>query len=428
MAMRENSEKWIPVFGMDQLSNPAGVTEILGPNRRRRELMEPDYLQRLRRHLSEAEWVADRRRPLRLSDDAQEVERNRNRAEIRRVKGPAGSGKTLGLAARAAALAKDEKEVLVLSYNITLPHYIHDLAARRCREIGASIRWIRFTHFHGFCADVVDRAKQSAFAHGARPLRTPDEARDEDANALINSAAAAYEDDSRRRLPRYDAILVDEGQDFELDWWNFLRESVRKPGGEMLLVADSTQDLYGRSGWTTEAQMRGAGFSGPWTQLRGSYRVPPGLAPLLSRFATDYLAGEIDVPAPPPDAEDQLFGPDLVDRCQRRWLETPPDRVAEVMAEEVRRLAEDVAGLHPDDVVFLVENHALGLDVVARLEKLGLGITHVFTFEDDEERRERKHRFWGGAGGTKGCTVLRRHEPHEERPRGTRFLSLRRLR
>jgi superfamily I DNA/RNA helicase len=48
---------------------------------------------------------------------------------------------------------------------------------------------------------------------------------------------------------RYDAVLVDEGQDFTLEWWQLLRDHVRKDAtGEMLLVADPTQDIYGTAG------------------------------------------------------------------------------------------------------------------------------------------------------------------------------------
>ena len=59
----------------------------------------------------------------------------------------------------------------------------------------------------------------------------------------------------------YDAIIVDEGQDFQISWWQALRNFL-SDNGEMVLAADPTQDLYGTaSNWTDEA-MVGAGFSG----------------------------------------------------------------------------------------------------------------------------------------------------------------------
>ncbi len=80
-------------------------------------------------------------------------------------------------------------------------------------------------------------------------------------------------------------MLIDEGQDFTLDWWNMLRHHVVAEDGEMLLVADPTQDVYDKQAWTDEERMLGAGFSGPWTELNGSYRLPSDLVPMANAFA-----------------------------------------------------------------------------------------------------------------------------------------------
>src|SRR5690606_28035310 len=47
-----------------------------------------------------------------------------------RVRGVAGSGKSLVLAQRAANLAEAGKRVLMVSFNITLWHYLRDLVSR----------------------------------------------------------------------------------------------------------------------------------------------------------------------------------------------------------------------------------------------------------------------------------------------------------
>lgn len=90
-------------------------------------------------------------------------------------------------------------------------------------------------------------------------------------------------------FPTYNAvILVDEGQDFLPLWWNILRLLLRQ-GGEMLLVADATQDVYGTANsWTDEA-MIGAGFKGPWVELKRSYRLPPIIVKLVRDFAERFL-------------------------------------------------------------------------------------------------------------------------------------------
>lgn len=406
ISVDKHSESFVRVYGGDHLERPDGAREIAVGSRRRGEQpdlrMRPEYIARLRCHLSESEWISDQRHPLVLSKAARNIARNPDRAKIRRVRGPAGSGKTLGLAARAAELAKQEKSVLVLCFNMTLPHLIKDLASRHCREIGANRRRILSTHFHGFCLDVLDKVGVRYSGRDAEDDN--DEGR---FDSLFQQAKESYESaEFRSLLPRFDAVLVDEGQDFFLEWWNFLRFQVRKPDGEMLLVDDSTQDVYGRSSWTRESKMASAGFSGSWTNLQGSYRTPRILIPILADFARSYLSGEIDPPSVPAEQEQgALFGEAELSACERRWIQVPSSALADSIAKEVLRLLDAHEDLHPHDITFLVEEHQIGLAVSKALEEKGIDVTHIFTETDDQERRTRKQRFWGGLGGTKGCTV-----------------------
>ncbi len=88
---------------------------------------------------------------------------------------------------------------------------------------------------------------------------------------LVNKALDKKEGKYGKYL--YDAILVDEGQDFNIDWWHTLqRVRRRKPlpvlkksseiksseikSIEMVLVADKTQDLYNRAKYWTDESMR----------------------------------------------------------------------------------------------------------------------------------------------------------------------------
>jgi len=59
------------------------------------------------------------------------------------------SGKTLVLAQRAARIASMNKNVLILTFNITLWHYIHDHIARA--KVDFSWENIEIRHFHEYC-------------------------------------------------------------------------------------------------------------------------------------------------------------------------------------------------------------------------------------------------------------------------------------
>lgn len=389
-----SSETRIAVWGGEDVFRDP-VKALTGYKSPRPMLISKTSLDRLRRHLAEPEAISDQRLPLSLSAAAQNIDRNPNGARIRRVRGAAGSGKSLGLAARAARLASEDKDVLVVTFNSTLPHYLQDLAARRCRELGASLQRITFTHLHGLCSRVCDDGRLAGFEAVSSTLPGMSEPFDE----VVDRALDAY---SHGHGLQFDAVLVDEGQDFSLMWWNFLRQYVCKPDGEMLLVADPTQDVYDKRAWTDDERMLGAGFSGPWTEVRGSYRMPPDLIPVIADFARNHVDGLSVDPQVPFDHPQQAGS---YEATVRRWVNMPPGAVlGQKLGEEVVRLLRKHPDLAPSDVVFLAPSHVSGLEAVRVIKAAGFDVQHVFA-ANQRDRRNLKDRFWGAAPGVKGCTV-----------------------
>ncbi len=389
----DDSERWIGVYGYDDLQHDPGLV-LTGSREPLSRTISVGCLDALRRSLAEPEAHSDQRLPLSLSTAAGNIEANPRDARIRRVRGSAGCGKSLGLAARAAHLSLEGKEVLVVTFNSTLPHYLRDLAARRCRDIGASLNRITFTHFNELCNRAVDDARLA----GAEPAISPLPGVLTYWEAKIDQGIEAY------RLgygPRFDAVLVDEGQDFSLKWWNMLRQHVCRPDGELLLVADPTQDVYGKRAWTDEERMIGAGFSGPWTELAGSYRMPPDLTPLIAEFAQLHLDDTTVKPLVPYDH------PQRAGRYQptvKRWVNTAyGESCGKRLGAEVVRMLRENPDLAPSDVVFLAD-HRPGLEAAQVIMDAGFEVQHVFGVTN-AEKRERKQKFWGSAAGVKGCTV-----------------------
>ena len=384
------SEQWISVFGGEAVYSDT-LTVVTGARQMRTRAVPEHCIGRLRRYLAEPEFVADRRLPLNLCSAAQNIDRNPSSAKMRRVRGAAGSGKSLGLATRAARLAGEGKEVLVVTFNGTLTPYLHDLAARRCHELQADIRRITFTSFHGLCSHVATAAE----VVGADLPTITNEERFE---FQVDRALAAYE---LGFGPQFDAVLVDEGQDFSLRWWNLLRAFVVRPDGEMLLVADPTQDLYEKQAWTDEAKMLGAGFSGQWTEARGSYRMPPDLIPIAASFAARHLVDAMapTVPFDHPQAG-MLYQPTV-----RRWVNLAEgEPLGYHLGTEVVELLNDNPDLAPSDVVFLAQSHIEGLQAVRVIAAAGHEVQHLFALDKHEQRR-RKERFLPTSPGVKGCTV-----------------------
>jgi hypothetical protein len=381
------SEQSVRVFGGEVLQGPAEALV-------RATCPPPNSvsMERLCRHLVESDAVREARRPAWLSEGAKNIAGNPSRARLRRVRGPAGCGKSFGLAARAARLANERRDVLVLTYNTTLANYLSTLVSARCRELQANRGLVTCTPFHSFCRRAVEDAEQAGFKIDAHEELDRHE-------AIVRRACLAYEAGYGQR---FDAVLIDEGQDFTLDWWTLLREHVVRPDGEMLLVADPTQDVYGKKAWTDEESMRGAYFNGPWTELKGSYRMPADLVPLTNRFAAAYVDGERLTAEVPTDHAD-IGGAALA--TKRNWENLQiASELGTSVGHEVVRLLTTHPDLNPNDVVFLCDQHRAGLDAVRVIEAAGYAVHHIFAVKDDDRAR-RKSRFWPDAPGVKGCTV-----------------------
>lgn len=353
---------------------------------------QPESIERVKRHLAKSEILAELQHPAQLSRDARDIATNPRNARIRRVRGPAGCGKSFGLAARAASLAASGRQVLVLSFNVTLSNYLRTLVNARCQEFGANPTLVTVTSFHGLCHRIVDDAERAGF-----DMHTPPNMESHVVQVL--KAEQALKAGHR---PSYDAVLIDEGQDFTLEWWNLRRHYIVRPDGEMLLVADPTQDVYEKQSWTDNERMLGAGFSGPWTELKGSYRMPGDIVPIANAFAQRFLTGE--------RLSGEVLGDqdDVVQRSsttQRRWFNI--DRTRDLgmsIGQEVVRLLAENPSLSPRDVVFLCESHDDGVDAVAEIEAAGHAVHHIFS-KHKPARPMRKRRFWPDADGVKGCTV-----------------------
>jgi hypothetical protein len=383
---------WYPFLGADDV-NVEGLTrlEFFSPQDDATG-MSPALAERLRPFLVEPDVLAMRRQPLPLNADQQRLARTRTRSGYRRIKGPVGAGKSLVLAARAAELAATGQRVLVVSFNITLWHYLRDLAVRHARslDIGSSrhlLRGVTFLHFHDVCKRICFQAGLDLEFRQLFANRDDNDYPSEEISALAMRAA-------QNLRGSYDAVLVDEGQDFQPDWWAVLRQLI-KPGGEAILVADRSQDLYRHARPWTEAAMLGAGFTGDWAHLAGSYRLPPNVAEMLATFGQRSLPVDFDPPVSP-----QL----PLTPARMRWVITTKP-LATAIAQEVDEAyttldGEDVLAMA--DVFYICPTNSLGRDVATQLwRNHGLRTRHTF---QDNGSKSAKKAFWTGDLRVKGST------------------------
>lgn len=153
-------------------------------------------------------------------------------AEQRRavIEGVAGSGKTMLAVEKAVRLAADGARVLLCCFNIPLAQRLATLATER----GAAA--VDVWCFHDLAAHVVT----STGGVYEAPLENRQRFYDHSANELLLEALP-------RHTVRYDAVIVDEAQDFLTDWWLSLEELLAdRERGVFYIFIDRGQDLFAR--------------------------------------------------------------------------------------------------------------------------------------------------------------------------------------
>lgn len=360
----------------------------------------------LRSWLIEPDHSQSQRNPLPMNSKQREIATTRTTTGYRRIRGPAGSGKSLAIAARAAQMSAEGKAVLVISFNITLLHYLRDLAVRYPdpnRSVTDRITWL---HFHGWCKRTCEEAgyeeEYKALWSTYFAAQSGREYEESDLKLMLAvglpSVVANAIRDGGHNVTKYDAILCDEGQDLNLDWWNLLR-SVLRTGGEMLLAADRTQDLYSQAATWTETSLENAGFrGGRWYELDGSYRFPAEFVTHLQRFVEMFLTDEGSV-------SPVAVQGDLLEPLRLEWVQVPQGTLVDNTVDIIRSLPVRLKPqlLKWSDLAIIAQTHEIGSEVVERLDALGIRACHVFGNEQSSSRW-RKSAFWMGDSRVKAAT------------------------
>lgn len=196
------------------------------------------------------------------------------------IHGVAGSGKTLILGYRAEHLAKVcRKPILVLCYNKALAKRL----ARVMETRGLAEKVVIHT-FHQWC-----RAQLLAYNVGL-PQRTDDE------NAFFSEMVErVIRGVDRKLIPggQYDAVLIDEGHDFEPQWLKLVVQMVDPSSNSLLVLYDDAQSIYGHDK-KRKFSFKSVGIQaqGRTTVLKINYRNTQEILSLASQFAKDLLKGE----------------------------------------------------------------------------------------------------------------------------------------
>jgi len=289
------------------------------------------------------------------------------------LQGVAGSGKTWVLAQRAANLAAAGKRVLVLTFNVTLSQSICQLV----NQSTLTFPWtnIEFHHFHGLCKNfLIENSIEWPLVGNRRPNQLWDEMTPE---LVVNLLQTGHNAKARQ----YDAILIDEGQDFLPAYYAMLRHFLTEHD-ELLLVTDPRQNVYlCDDSWLATSVSK---LSEQACELATSYRLPPAIAHEANRFAEQFLPAALITPL----VIVATHAPNQP--AYLAWHNVSTAEQTHALAlQAVERLLQD-DGIAPADIVILTPNQPAGWAMVRYLAQHDLVATHVLNEGDSQTGRKRE--------------------------------------
>ncbi|NMG66796.1 AAA family ATPase [Azoarcus indigens] len=278
------------------------------------------------------------------------------------IHGVAGSGKTMILGYRCIQLAQQaNKPILVLCYNKSLAGRLEQLMGERGLEDKVTVR-----NFHAWCRDMLV-SYQAPLPDNALSVN-------EKMKQMVENTIAAVD---RKQIPRaqYAAVLIDEGHDFEPDWFKLVVQMVDPDTNALLVLYDDAQSIYRSKG-----RKHGLDFSfssvgiqakGRTTILRLNYRNTVEVLSVARAFAIELLtareAAEDGVPMVVPESAGRRGPyPELL-RCESEWQQW------ECLAARIHE--EQAEGRTLDDIAVIYRSTAQGKRIEQALSKAGIAYT-----------------------------------------------------
>jgi hypothetical protein len=189
-------------------------------------------------HLIPARWrdlQRDEEQLVRLTDQQQIALAGLSEMQRVAVRGGAGTGKTLLALWRSVEFAREGMDTLLLCFNSRLSEYLNNRIHEELPDKLA--QRITVTTFHALCRRFYREAGELF-----QPPRASETSRDFWENQVPN-AMFDFILDQVDNL-RFDAIIVDEAQDFAKDWWLVIESLLRVQNGPLYIFYDPYQNVF----------------------------------------------------------------------------------------------------------------------------------------------------------------------------------------
>ena len=287
------------------------------------------------------------------------------------IHGVAGSGKTLILGYRAEHLAKVcARPILVLCYNRTLAKRL----ARTMASKGLTDK-VLVHSFHQWCHAQLRAYNADLPAAGHDSERYSAE--------LVERLIRAV-DANIVPAGQYDAVLIDEGHDFQPEWLKLVAQMVNPKTNSLLLLYDDAQSIYARDKrGKLSFKSLGIQAQGRTTILKINYRNTQEVLELASGIASSLLK---------PSAADEDGIPLVAPVSAGRHGPQPLLIQLPTLQEEADYLARHLKNAHKtgtpwSDMAVIYRDYGIGKPILATLRKAGIPVTYKddITFGEKED-------------------------------------------
>ncbi|WML48477.1 3'-5' exonuclease [Neobacillus sp. PS3-34] len=299
----------------------------------------------------------------------------------RLIRGVAGSGKTIILASRAKMLLKQNPDwkILILCYNISLANSIQQMVTHMLNEPENLFDFDFSTESKVKPVNQDKILVRNFHSWLKNDLKIREQQIPDLAEKLENKQAI---------LPTYDAVLIDEGQDFEADWLRLVSLLINADTQSLLLVEDRAQSIYKRK--RSYLQDTGLSFQGRSKVLSINYRNTAQIVKFAWDFYQKHSLFKNKV------VNRELEGDIIAPQSTKRKGPEPGIIKAATFFEEIKLVARQIQKLHMekkvpyDDMLILYRvkrTHQYPIiDIIKRsLDEAGL--PHFWITENDTSKR-----------------------------------------
>jgi len=371
----------------------SNIIKLSFPQYRNESLFNNDIYNNLTAFLKPSLHTIEQGEPINFNK--KQLSLSKSKAVHQKIRGVAGSGKTLIIGQRAVnAYKRHESEILILTFNITLPNYIHD-SLSRVRE---AFPWSAFTiiHYHEFIRSI---ANSMGLHLGPGDYDNID-----------------FFQPVSHKIKKFKSVFIDEIQDYQLSWIKILKKYFLAEDSEFVVFGDEKQNIYEIELLEKKPNTT---IPGRWSELNVSFRQKGELFLICSDFQKTFFKDKYETSSGATFQQGLDLIPEFVG-----YHPIHSDVGLGFLTEFILYLIKEYT-LNPQDVCVISESIAVlrllesniksnsPYDTCSTFEsqKEFEAIERRFPKDNDREReikgirRNRKHHFWMNSGELKLSTV-----------------------